>query len=207
MRKLDAGSAVHITVITDGATWPPQRTAAENIAIRGAELHGATAVLGVDETSLTQLGLPETELHQVEDALLDGISDLVASHRPDEVFATSEADPHADHAALGSAVRRVLTGTSVRLLAYPIWQWERPRRWIRMWQGGGRPELVRTDGYLARKKSAIAIYRSQLSTQAGGEFDVGLQPWFLRRFVRPHEMFFPVDLSRHATAARRRRPR
>jgi LmbE family N-acetylglucosaminyl deacetylase len=203
MRKLDAGSAVHIAVVTDGATWPPQRSAQENIATRSAELHAATGILGVNPNSVSQLGLPETNLHQVEEQLLDAVSDMVAAHRPDEVFATSEADPHQDHAALASAVRRVLTGTGTRLLAYPIWQWERPRRWLRTWSGGGRPEVVRTDGYVSRKQRAIAVYRSQLSTQAGGEFEVGLKPWFVRRFVGRFEMFFPVDLS-HGSAERMR---
>jgi hypothetical protein len=53
---------------------------------------------------------------------------------------------------------------------------------------------VRTSGYLDRKRAAVASYRSQLSSDAGGELTggYGLGPRFLSRFLGAHEMFFPV---------------
>ena len=66
---------------------------------------------------------------------MDAVSDLVKSSSPDDVLVTSEADPHSDHAALGEATRRALAGTGVRLCVYPIWQWERPRSWMRTLAG------------------------------------------------------------------------
>ena len=38
MRRNDAGTPVHVMVVTDGRTWPPHKTADENIATRDAEI-------------------------------------------------------------------------------------------------------------------------------------------------------------------------
>jgi len=82
----------------------------------------------------------------------------------------------------------------VRLCFYPIWQWERPRSWVRTLQGSSRPERVSTAGYLERKKTALDSYWSQLSVGAGGELteEIGLVPSFIRRFMGAYEVFFPV---------------
>jgi LmbE family N-acetylglucosaminyl deacetylase len=193
MRRLAAGARVHVVVVSDGATWPPWNAPADNVALRDAELHRACAVLGLGSDAVTHLSFPESELHLAGDPLLDVLADALREHAPDDVLATSEADPHSDHAALGRAIRRVSAGTAARLLSYPIWQWERPRSWLRTVRTATRPELVRTDGYLERKREAIAVYESQLSSGAGRAKTEGLEPWFLRRFLGGGEMFFPVQ--------------
>jgi len=194
MRKVEAGTPVQVVVVTDGSTYPPHRTAAQNIATRDAELRAACSVLGLDDRSIVHLSFPETQLHLAGDALVDAVSDLVKSASPDDVLVTSEADPHSDHAALGEATRRALAGTNVRLCVYPIWQWERPRSWIRTLQGSSRPERICTAGYLERKQKAVGAYTSQFSVAAGGDLteEVGLTPSFIRRFMGSYEVFFPV---------------
>jgi len=194
MRKVEAGTPVQVVVVTDGSTYPPHKTAAQNIATRDAELRAACSVLGLDDRSIVHLSFPETQLHLAGDALVDAVSDLVKSACPDDVLVTSEADPHSDHAALGEATRRALAGTGVRLCVYPIWQWERPRSWIRTLQGSSRPERIGTAGYLERKQQAVAAYVSQLSAAAGGELigDYGLTPGFIAHFMGSHEIFFPI---------------
>ena len=192
MRKLSVGTPVHVLVLSDGATWPPWNTSAENVAIRGTELRAACGVLGLDADDLTQLAFPEAELQRSGDALVDAVADAVRTHQPDEVLATSEADPHGDHAAVGTAVRRALAGRATRLLCYPVWQWERPRSWFRTMRLSARPEVVGTAGYLDSKREAVAVYRSQISTGTGPQRTEGLEPWFLRHFLGPREMFFPV---------------
>jgi LmbE family N-acetylglucosaminyl deacetylase len=193
MRKLDAGTAVAVLVLSDGATWPPDHTAAENMAIRHAEVQQACALLGVADDALTHLSFPETRLDDVVDDLVDAITDAVAAHRPDDVFVTSEADPHADHAAVGRAARRAVAGTGARLVAYPIWQWTRPRSWTRTLAAASPPEAVATDGYLERKTTAVAVFRSQL-TGAGLGVRQGMTPAFIDHFLASREMFFPVPL-------------
>ncbi|HVC71019.1 MAG TPA: PIG-L family deacetylase [Acidimicrobiales bacterium] len=194
MRKLDAGSAVQVVVISDGATWPPWRPREENIAVRDAELRASCRVLGLPEEAVTHLAFPETQLDSAGDALVDAVADAVRSHGPDEVFVTSEADPHSDHAALARATRRALTGGGVRLLAYPVWQWERPRSWARTVAAASAAETVSSAGYLERKRTAVEVFHSQMSEAAGGESTEGLRPAFLRHFLSGREMFFPVPL-------------
>ncbi len=192
MRKLSAGTPVHVLVLTDGATWPPWNSPADNVAIRGTELRAACRVLGLQVDDLTHLAFPEAELQLGGDALVDALADALRTHQPDEVLATSEADPHGDHAAVGTAVRKALAGRATRLLSYPVWQWERPRAWFRTMRVSARPEVVGTAGYLDGKREAVAVYRSQLSTGTGPQRTEGLEPWFLRHFLGPQELFFPV---------------
>jgi LmbE family N-acetylglucosaminyl deacetylase len=192
MRKVDAGTPVQVVVISDGATWPPWKEAADNIATRYSELRASCRMLGLPDDAVTHLDFPETKLDTVEDALVDAVRDVVQGHAPDEVFVTSEADPHADHAALARAARRALAGTGVRMLAYPIWQWERPRSWKRTVAAASPAQTVRTDGYLERKRAALAVFRSQLAATAGGAKNEGITPGFLSHFLTPREMFFPL---------------
>lgn len=201
MRRVDASTPVHVVVVTDGGTWPPGRDRAQNIATRDAELRVACSLLSLPAESVTHLDFPEQELHLAGDGLVDAVADAVRAWKPEEVLTTSEADPHPDHAALGVATRRALAGSGLRLLAYPVWQWDHPRSWVRTWQASSRPELVRTTGYVERKRAAFAVYGSQLSSDAGGELTggYGLGPRFLSRFLGAHEMFFPVP---HALSAR-----
>jgi LmbE family N-acetylglucosaminyl deacetylase len=191
MRKVDAGTPVRVLVATDGSKSPPGDPAAI-AAMRTDELRSACRVLGLSDQDVTQLPFVDAELDGKEDALVAAIADAVARFEPAEVFTTSETDPHDDHATLGAATRRAVAGTGVRLLAYPVWQWDRPPRLARMLWRSGRPELVRTDGYLGRKQAAIAAYSSQLAPIAGAE---GLEPGFLRHFEGTFEIFFPVTAS------------
>ena len=194
MRKVDAGTPVRVVVVTDGSTYPPHKSREQNIADRDAELRAACRVLGLADDAVVHLSFPETKLHLAGEALVDALSDIVSEDHPDDVLVTSEADPHSDHAALGQATRRVMAGRDGRVCVYPIWQWERPRSWMRTLHGASRPERVSTSGYLERKHQAIALFRSQLTTAAGGELDggIGLTPMFLRRFTGTHEVFFPI---------------
>ncbi len=90
--------------------------------------------------------------------------------------------------------RRAAAGTGVRLLAYPIWQWTRPRTWTRTLAAASPAETVRTDGYLDRKRRAIAVFHSQMSAAAGGDQHEGLTPGFLAHFAGEREIFFPVPV-------------
>ena len=195
MRRVDASTPVHVVVVTDGRTWPPQRDPEVNVATRAQELRAACRLLGLGDGDVSQLDFREQELPAAGDELVEAVADTVRRWHPAEVLSTSEFDPHPDHGALGAATRRALAGTSVRLLVYPVWQWERPRSWTRTAQSSSStPELVRTDGYLERKRAAVSMYRSQLTVESGGELTdgFGMGPRFLRHFFGRHEMFFPV---------------
>jgi len=191
MRKLEAGTPVHVLVASDGSKWPPGDPAAVK-AERARELRAATGLLGLAPEAVTALAFVDAELDGSDPALVAALRDAVRAVAPAEVLVTSELDPHDDHAALGSAARRALAGTGVRLLAYPVWQWDRPARLLRMLRRTPRPELVCTAGYVERKQAAIAAYGSQLSSEPDEDSGEGLNRRFLRRFTGPYEVFFPV---------------
>jgi LmbE family N-acetylglucosaminyl deacetylase len=193
MRKVDAGTAVHVVVATDGSKSPIGDPAAVT-ALRSAELRAACAVLGLSDRDVTRLPFVDAELAGNEGVLAQAVAEVIAAHRPDEVLVTGEDDPHEDHAVLGAATRRAVTGTGARLLTYPIWQFDRPSRLVRHLRRGRRPELVRIDGpYRSRKQMAVDAYPSQMATH--DDDPEGLKPSFLPNFDGPHEMFFPVDLD------------
>ena len=188
MRKVEAGTPVRVLIATDGSKSPPgdpERVA----AMRTAELGAACKELGLPSDAVERLPFVDAELERAEEALVSAIADAVARFEPDEVLSTSETDPHEDHAALGRATRIAVSGRSTRLLAYPVWQFDRPPRLLRMLVRSGRPELVRTEGYLARKRRAIAAFDSQLAPVPNPD---GLEPSFVAHFEGAYETFFPV---------------
>lgn len=192
MRKVDAGTAVHLVVATDGSKSPTGDPAAV-AATRAGELASACAVLGLSPGDVTRLPFVDAELDGGDDTLVQAIAEVVLAQRPDDVLVTAETDPHEDHAALGAATRRALAGTGIRLLAYPIWQFERPARLVRQWRRSGRPELVSTRGYRERKAQAVATYPSQVA--AVDDAVEGIKPSYLRNFRGTYELFFPVAVD------------
>ena len=193
MRKVDAGTPVHLVVVTDGSK-SPVGDPVDVAAVRDAELRAACRVLGLSSGDVTRLGFVDAELAGNDEALVSALAEVIAAWRPVDVLVTAETDPHDDHAVVGGATRRALAGSDVRMLTYPIWQFDRPARLAWQWRRGGRPELVRTEGYRERKREAIAAYPSQLA--ARNDDLEGLRPNFLRNFDRAHEVFFrvPVDV-------------
>jgi len=192
MRRIEAGAPVQVVVATDGSKWPPEGDPRENATVRMAELQEATRLLGVADDAVTQLGFPDNGLADAGERLVDAIADAVRAARPADVLVTSEHDPHGDHAALGLATRRAVSGTGIRLLAYPVWQWIRPGAWLRTLRSSGRPEAVRTEGLLSRKRQAIDVYGSQLAAKGSDRWDEGLPSGFVRHFFGAVEIFLPV---------------
>jgi LmbE family N-acetylglucosaminyl deacetylase len=192
MRKVEAGAAVHVVVATDGSKSPVGDPVAVT-ARRSAELATACALLGLSSADVTRLPFVDAELRPDDDTLVTAIAEVVTALRPDEVLVTDETDPHPDHAALGAATRAALAGTGIRLLSYPVWQFERPAHLVRQLRRAGRPELVRTDRFQARKRQAVGAYASQLA--ARDDDPEGIKPSYLRNFGGAYEMFFPVPLD------------
>lgn len=190
MRKLAAGTPVRVLIATDGSKSPPGDPA-KIAALRREELRAACNELGVSEHAVEQLPFVDAELETAGETLVAAISDVVARFEPDEILVTSDTDPHEDHAALAAATRRAVSGKDLRVLAFPVWQFDRPPRLLRMAWRSGRPEIVSTDGYLGRKQRAIAAYDSQLAPLPNPD---GLTPSFLQHFEGPFEIFFPVRL-------------
>ncbi len=189
MRKIDSGAGVSLVVVSGGGGWPPERSSAENVTVRAAELAAACEVLGLPHDEVTSLDLPDGHLAESEEGIADALADALRAGCYEELLVTSPTDPHSDHAAVGRAAASVVAGTGTRLLTYPIWQWERPRPWLRLALASSRPQLISTSGYVDRKLATIACYPSQLADMSDVNF--GLSPAFLARFTGKHEIFFP----------------
>jgi LmbE family N-acetylglucosaminyl deacetylase len=192
MLRTAAGAEVHVAVATDGSRWPISSDPEHIRRLRFKELHAACGVLGLGPEAVVQWKFADTELTSAGDDLVDAIADAVRTWRPAEVLVTSAHDPHPDHAALGRSAHRALSGTSTRLLTYPIWQWDRPGAVVRMVRRAGPPEFVRAEGVLARKARAMGAYASQLTDFDATNPDAGMSPSFIKRFLRSKELFFPV---------------
>jgi LmbE family N-acetylglucosaminyl deacetylase len=198
MRKIEAGSAVHVMIASDGGNWPPSRDAADNVELRRSEIEQACSVLGLDPAAVTHLGFPDNGLASRAEELADAIVNAIVELRPDDVLTTGIHDTHGDHAALGRASLRAAGSTRTRLLVYPIWQWLRPGSLLRTWRASGRPETIRTDGFLDRKVAAIHQFSSQLAPpteRAAVPTDEGLTERFVAQFCRHQEILFPVKVS------------
>lgn len=214
-RKVAAGSPVHVVVAADGRHSHPSAvlSPAALAAIRADEVASATAELGLGPSQLVQLGFEDAHLGDAHRELVGRLVELVGDLAPDEVLVASGRDWHPDHQALHRAAGAALAvlgehGRRPALLAYPVWHWAEgpwgrhgPRPLARKLADlateplaslrGPRPVLVRTEGFLAAKRRALACHRSQVENLTGEPGWAVLDQAFLAAFLRPAELFLP----------------
>jgi LmbE family N-acetylglucosaminyl deacetylase/SAM-dependent methyltransferase len=180
-----------LLVATDGeASHPASPThSPEALArIRRGELARAAEALGLDESTVTSLALPDGRVGDHVDDVIAAIVDLVGDGRGCLVVAPYRADGHPDHEAMGRCAAAAAHRTGATLAEYPIW----------LWHAGERADLplgsmVRfplTEQARAAKQAAIASHRSQvhaLSDQPGDE--VLLSASLLEHFAGDEELF------------------
>jgi LmbE family N-acetylglucosaminyl deacetylase len=182
------------------------------VKIRANEAREAASRLGVPSENVVFLGFPDGRLGEHLPSLAQRLASIMADTRPDDLLVTSAVDRHPDHIALGHAIRSLAPTlpTGCRVAEYPVWSWvvgpwsPRGERWSKAWSiigdplstfAGGRPELVRTSGYLERKQQAIEAYCSQTSDLVGGVGSPALADDFLTDFLQPFEVFFPLGVQ------------
>jgi len=201
MRKRDAGTPVTVVIATDGrhSTTAARTTPSALAARRASEAVVAGRAMGLASEDITLLNFEDGRLQDESDQLAPIIAALLERHEPDEVLVTSRRDPHPDHATLGMAARRAVAlwgRRRVRILEYPIWQWRTPRSWLPhgRWSALAalRPELVSTEGYLARKRVALEAYESQTKRPLGEPDWWTMDDRFVVNFFRSYELFLPV---------------
>ena len=230
-RKTSAGTRVVVVAVADGRGSHPNSAAMssdELVARRADELRAAAEVLGIAPDDVHLLGIPDGTVSARIDEVARRIDELVRQVDPDEVLVTSELDAHDDHRAVNEATRRAPSVWDAgRLVAtYPVWSWRegpwtpqpgdssaaiRARRLVttpittlRQLQ----PLLVRTDGHLDAKRTAIAQHRSQVSNLTGEADWATFPPGFVEDFCGPVELLFevpPAALGRDGSRAASRR--
>jgi LmbE family N-acetylglucosaminyl deacetylase len=211
MRKLDAGTPVKVVIATDGRRSSNSKVVSPRqlVEIRRAEVLEAAERLGLDRRDLVLLDFEDKRLSEQLPALAERLTALVDDFRPDELLVSSVLDRHADHHAVGQVVRGMLSGGRIdcRVAEYPMGFWRtmpwrsRPRGLpgiARSLASGAvtigrlRPELVRTEAYLERKRRVLDAYASQLTNLTGEADWWTLDGPFLAQFLGDYEVFVPV---------------
>jgi LmbE family N-acetylglucosaminyl deacetylase len=165
------GAEVRLVLVTDGNKH-------HNEAVRNAEFREATATLGVRDSDLVFLNLPDGSLsHQDPTALYQRLKEQIDIYAPDIVIYPWQLDFHPDHAALGRVMNEVVGGYQSNRIVYQyLVHYEfyyphpkklapdlfllPPARFVRF--GIGWQKLMLPPPVEALKEKAVYSYRSQL---------------------------------------------
>lgn len=171
---------VTVICITDGEAACPEIPALA--AVRRGELVSAMHELGLAQSDIRCLGMPDGKLADREADLAKLLADCIPAGAI--VVAPFESDGHADHEAAARACRSAARAKQLSLVRYPIWAWHR-----------GSPELLMErravrftlDASARRAKGrAVSQFRSQTGERPGGPI---VPAHVLHYFNRPYELF------------------
>jgi LmbE family N-acetylglucosaminyl deacetylase len=176
-----AGVRLRLIAVTDGEASHPGGDPAALRRVRAEETAAALAALGARSADVIRLRFPDTGLAAREHELADVLREQCAGF--EVCLAPWERDAHADHEAAGRAAR--CAGPPV--LSYPIWMWhwaipaDARVPWRQARQVPLPPPVV------ARKRSAIAAFTSQL-TDRGPDLGPVIPAGVVAHFTRPQEV-------------------
>ena len=166
----------------------PTHTPAALARRRRRELLAAASALGVEESRVTSLRVPDGQVDEHLDRVTAAIVALLGDGRDAVIVAPYRADGHPDHEAMGRAAAAAAHRTGALLAEYPIWMWHASRpvdapvsRFVRM-------DL--SPHAQAAKNAAIACHDSQVRSLSGGPGDEPVLPAsVLAHFTRDAELF------------------
>jgi N-acetylglucosamine malate deacetylase 1 len=191
--KRAAGVEVRVVFLTDGGKSPSNLPREALVALRRQEAIQALGLLGVSPEHIDFLDYPDSTLQTLnleqQQSLLAEIGQLIAQHRPQEVYVPHRQDRHyfGDHEATRNLVKTALqkSGMTITLWQYPVWILWQPFFLFDL-QPSELTGAVRLEisNVLEQKQSAIVAYQSQI-------FPAG----FLKRFASPYEIFFKDTLE------------
>jgi LmbE family N-acetylglucosaminyl deacetylase len=174
------GVPVNVVAVTDGEN--AYGGDASLGILRREEQENALQLLGVEREAISRFCLPDSNISEYEEALIELITPLAS--KSTHVLAPWVGDFHPDHEACGRAARRVTNQTGAQLTYYLFWTWHR-----------ATPRLL-DDVNLVRfpldrkarvaKVSALQCHRSQLHNPSG---DPILTNELLGPVWRPYEVF------------------
>ena len=211
-RKRAAGTPVRVVVAADGRSSHRSGVIGQDelAALRSREVVDACGVLGIDPADVVQLGFEDESLGRRGDELADAIAAELDAFDYGEIRLPSGRDWHPDHRDLRTALDRALAGRSSRprVLEHPVWLWVHGpwdsdpngpwarRRPVSLARGyvdrrhWPTAELVRTEGFLGRKRQALLAHRSQTSNLTGEPGWEVFDEAFLADFLLPVEIAF-----------------
>ncbi len=205
----DLEREVHVVFVTDGGMSHPNSARyprAARAALREGEARAACRVLGVPDTHVHFLGLPDgavpTEgMPEFRDSVATIVGQLSAWHAA-TVVVPFRRDLHPDHRLVWAICRAAVDAYrhDIRWVEYPVW----------MWEATDPDDLPREDELIAwrlevanqlpRKEAAIRAHASQV----GGVIDddptgFRLAEPMLEHFRQPFEVFFEETAKRHSS--------
>ena len=169
--QLPKKECVHVVYATDGSRSPEpvvpwrDRVEVDLFAIRKAEARKAMGQLGVPQSNLHFLGLPDCRLPRHGRELEQGLREAVERIRPDCILTPFRFDRHPDHLAVNRAVlRRLAQGEpAVRVIEYFVYhQWRLlPEGDVRAYLRPGLLRKVAIQGVSELKRNALDCFESQ----------------------------------------------
>ena len=175
-----AGVPVTIVAITDGeGAYPDTPHLGE---IRVLEQTEALRRLGVPESRIHRLHLPDRDISRYEEELVDLLLPLVTGDM--HLVAPWQRDFHPDHEAAGRAAARVAQLKDITITYYLFWTWHRGEPSIL--DGLGITKLALSDSELKSKLHALQSHVSQFEHGDGQPI---LSPELLKPAQRAFEVF------------------
>jgi len=225
LRLVERGKTVHITVVTDGRNshTSPKISKDELAAMRKQEMIHACGLLGVPPDRVYFGPCEDRFVGDQMDKAESFLRDLIQRIQPDLVISPSGIDRHFDHQCIARITAKLANEGVITcpVYEYPVWFYS-IRSWINLdritpamlfnmfWKplraAFTLPSvLVRTDGYLDRKRKALDAHKSQMVNLTGEPTWLVLPEDWLKSFFTRYEMFFPLRVIKpsrpQATAA------
>ncbi len=151
---------VEVVAVTDGdAAYPDQDLAVR----RRAEQEQALQILGVDASSITRLGLPDSKVSQQEEQLAESLAAMIPADSL--VVAPWSLDWHPDHEACGRAAEIACAAKRAELVSFLFWTWHAKTPGALPSLGVRRFEVDPALQHL--KQEALKEHRSQLEREGG----------------------------------------
>ncbi len=197
-----AGVPTLLLVATCGEGSHPlstTHTRAQLARTRRRELDAAAAELGLAESAVTVLDVPDGEVGRHLDDIVAAMVDLVGDGRGVLIAAPYRADGHPDHEAMGRGAAAAAHRTGAMLAEYPIWMWHAADPREVPWERFARLPL--SSEIREAKRAAVASHASQvkpLSHRPGDE--TLLPPHVLAHFAG--DEFFALTAAEDAADGR-----
>lgn len=166
----EAGRKVHILMVSDGSASHPssKRFPAEELAkLRRSELLEAAKILGVRDTEITFLNLPDSSIPNTwqegfEEAALS-VGNLLDKLEPTSVFTPWRRDMHHDHIATTAIIFEAVARmeSTPRIIEYPVWVWDADGHDKAPTSGEMIAWKIDVSSVLELKKQALAAHVSQ----------------------------------------------
>lgn len=169
LRHRRAGGELAVVCVSDGeASHPddPRWTETRLAGARRIESRRGLARLGIDDSAVTRLSLPDGRIEANDALLRQALTWLLRPH--DVVLTTWRHDGHPDHESTARAAAAVCEIKGCRLLEAPVWMWHWavPGDARVPWPTLRAFKLDRDEREL--KQAALAEHASQLADRVAG---------------------------------------